>query len=176
MSDAGWVVVVELAAETATNTGLTYATVASRLIPKDVTAFDMGMIHGSPEWYDRWNPRNRVEGSYGVLKNLAVVNYGRNYHHFVGLARETLVTVFAIVAYNDHMLRSWTAKQRLVVTDDVGAAAGAGPDATVTVTETSPDSSAVSRRRAAAHPKKRQDAGPKGMSFLGPNGPAPPAD
>ena len=72
------------------------------------------------------------------------------------------------------MMRSWTAKQRLTEgTADAVEAAGAGPDPFTTVTETSPDSNAVTRRRAAAHPKKRRDTGPKGLASLGP---APPAD
>lgn len=149
-------------------------TATSRLIPRQVTALDQGMIHGSPDWYRSWNPRNRVEGSYGVLKNLAVVNWGRNWHHFVGLARETLATVFAIIAYNDHMYRSWRAKADLA---DSRQEAPAGPELpSASVTETLPGSKAVNDRRlAAGSPKaKRKAKGPKGMPFLGPDDTGPP--
>ncbi len=66
---------------------------------------------GTEEWYQRWNPRSRVEGSYGVLKNLSLVNWGHSYHHFVGLARETLVMIFAAMAHNFHVQRTHAAKQ-----------------------------------------------------------------
>jgi hypothetical protein len=68
---------------------------------------------GSEDRFKLWNQRNRVEGSYGVLKNLALINWGRDYHHFVGLARETLVAAFAIMAYNFHMQGTFAAMQLL---------------------------------------------------------------
>lgn len=76
--------------------------------------------YGSDDWYRCWNVRNRVEGSYGVMKSLAVLNYGHDYHHFVGLAREMLVAAFAAVAYNFHMLRSWQARSALMAASDHG--------------------------------------------------------
>jgi hypothetical protein len=82
----------------------------SRLLPKEVLALEQGVRFGSEEWYARYNPRNRVEGSFGVFKNLALTNWGRDYHRFVGLSRESLVAVFALCAHNMHMLRSWDAK------------------------------------------------------------------
>lgn len=39
---------------------------------------EQGVRTGGPEWYAKWNPRNRVEGSYGILKNLAVIGYCRS--------------------------------------------------------------------------------------------------
>lgn len=83
------------------------------MIPAEALVLDQGPRFGSPEWLAKWNPRNRVEGSYGILKNLAIVAYCRSYHQYVGLARESLVAVFAIVAYNFHMLRSWQATELL---------------------------------------------------------------
>lgn len=145
-------------------------TARSRLLPEEVTALDMGMIHGSPDWYERWNPRNRVEGSYGVIKNLAVVNWGRNYHHFVGLARETVATAFAMVAYNDHMLRSWQAKADLADQLEAG-----GPLVPTKMTETRPNSTAVNDRRlvAGSRKAKKPRRGPKGMPDLGRPEPPP---
>ncbi|MGO8824352.1 MAG: hypothetical protein ACLQU9_03840 [Acidimicrobiales bacterium] len=81
---------------------------------KKLSAAQLGLYQeasfGSEEWFDKWNPRNRVEGSYGVLKNLALVNWGRDYHHFVGLARESVVAAFAVMAYNFHAQRTFAAK------------------------------------------------------------------
>ena len=81
---------------------------------KKLSAAHLGLYQeasfGSKEWFDRWNPRNRVEGSYGVLKNLALVNWGRDYHHFVGLARESVVAAFAVMAYNFHVQETFAAK------------------------------------------------------------------
>lgn len=81
---------------------------------EEVQAAQLGLYQeasfGSETWFDRWNPRNRVEGTYGVLKNLALVNWGRQYHHFVGLARESVVAAFAVMAYNFHIQRTFAAK------------------------------------------------------------------
>ncbi|MHB1988276.1 MAG: hypothetical protein ACYCSF_09860 [Acidimicrobiales bacterium] len=68
---------------------------------------------GELEWFERWNRRNRVEGSFGIVKNPSVSNYGRHYHHFVGLARETLVALFAVAAHNFHVERNWARRQQL---------------------------------------------------------------
>lgn len=38
---------------------------------------------------------------------------GHDYHHFVGLVRETLVATFAVVAHNFHVPRTWRAKLAL---------------------------------------------------------------
>lgn len=138
-------------------------TVRSRLIPAEVTALDIDVRHGSTEWYARWNRRNRVEGSYGVLKNLSVINWGRDYHHFVGLARETLVATFAIVAYNAHMIATWEARkaleERRAAKDPFGPLPSAQP------TETVP---AATQTRAETRRKPKR--GPKGLDFLGPPG------
>jgi hypothetical protein len=132
----------------------------SRTLPLEVTALDQGVVHGSPDWYPMWNVRNRVEGSYGVLKNLAVVNYCRASHHFVGLARETLVAAFSIVAYNVHMLRQWQQRHTL----DAEPAEPVLPDLpSPEVTATLPPPS---------KPAKKLRRGPKGLEFLGE--PAPP--
>ena len=45
-----------------------------------------------------------------MLKNLALVNWGRDYHHFVGLTREGLVAAYAAMAYNFHTQRTFSAK------------------------------------------------------------------
>jgi hypothetical protein len=137
-------------------------TEASRLLPKEVTALDAGVRHGSLDWYRRWNPRNRVEGSFGVLKSLAVINYGRDYHHFVGLARETIVAAFAIVAYNAHMLAQWEARSALSQTDDDAEDDPFGGLPSAQPTETMPGATAA---RAAA--RRKPTRGPKGLEQLG---------
>lgn len=48
------------------------------------------------------------------MKNLAVVNWGRDYHLFVGLARESIVAAFAIMAYNFQVTRTWDAMDALI--------------------------------------------------------------
>lgn len=70
---------------------------------------------GSREWYSDWNVRNRAEGVFGALKNLALVNWGRDYHHFVGQGHEALVAMFAIAVHNMRMIGSWIAEQLKVV-------------------------------------------------------------
>jgi hypothetical protein len=85
---------------------------------KKFDAHELGLYqvpsHGTEDWMDEWNPRSRVEGGYGVLKNLALVNWGRDYHHFVGLAREALVATFALMAYNFHTQRTFEARRQLM--------------------------------------------------------------
>lgn len=134
-----------------------------RLIPAEITAYDIGIPYGQGEWYERWNARNRVEGTFGVLKNLAVVNWGRDYHRFVGLARETLVAVFATVAYNAHMLAQWRARQR-ATEDPEPEPFGPAPDPQPT--ETLPGANA-----ARADARRAKPQGPKGLEFLGDPGP-----
>ena len=73
------------------------------------------MPFGEEGWFERWNARDRVEGSFGTIKNLALMHWGHDYHHFVGLVRETLVATFAVVAYNVHAERNWKAKIALSV-------------------------------------------------------------
>jgi hypothetical protein len=91
--------------------------VRSRRVSAEALVLHQGPRIGSPEWHAKWNPRNRVEGSYGILKNLAVIGYCRSYHQYVGIARETLISAFALVAYNFHMLNQWKAREALAPAD-----------------------------------------------------------
>jgi hypothetical protein len=111
---------------------------------------------GTPKWEKLWNPRNRVEGSYGVMKGLSLVNWGHDYHHFTGLARETLVATFAVMAYNFHIQRTWAARLRL--TEDPPVRPGSLPSAQPT--ETLPDWVATPKRETTPQ-------GPKGLDVLG---------
>lgn len=133
-------------------------------------AFELGLYQeegfGTEGWVEKWNPRNRVEGSYGVIKNLALVNWGRDYHHFVGLARETLVAAFALMAYNFHTQRTWDAMERLTREKSGRASERRGrlrkelamPSAQPTKTMPT-----EVERNSAAKPAR----GPKGLEFLG---------
>src|SRR3546814_6442772 len=56
---------------------------------------------------------NRVEGSDGVAKSLAVLNWGRQFHHLVGVAREALIASLVVMAYNFHIIRTWQRRQDL---------------------------------------------------------------
>lgn len=126
----------------------------SRLVPAELLELDQGVTFGTPEWAQRWNVRNRVEGSYGVLKNLAVTNVCRAAHTFVGLARETLVASFQVVAYNMHMLRQWRTRQQLIAPIEIDLPS-AEPTTTVPVDPDTTTSAAAKRR------------GPAGLEFLG---------
>ncbi|HET9732214.1 MAG TPA: hypothetical protein VFP54_06015 [Acidimicrobiales bacterium] len=55
---------------------------------------------GTLTWYDQWNRRSVAEGVYGFIKSAAGEAWNRQYHRYVGLAQETLVTLFMIAAYN----------------------------------------------------------------------------
>jgi hypothetical protein len=128
---------------------------------------------GTEAWFDKWNPRNRVEGSYGVLKNLALVNWGRDYHHFVGLARESVVAAFAVMAYNFHTQRTFAAKLARLVERQAEKAeqnrrelrrAGRLALPSAQPTKTTP--------RGIEAETERPVRGPKGLEFLGtPQGP-----
>lgn len=119
---------------------------------------------GSPEWSALWNKRNIVEGSYGIMKNRAVFDWGRDFHHFVGLARETIVAAFAAVAYNMHMIRSHAALLRLRSTPP-----RVDPFAPERLTATVPPKAAV---RNGTVTKARK--GPRGLDLLAAPPPAPP--
>src|SRR3546814_19544558 len=62
---------------------------------------------GTPAWFAIMDAHNRVEGSYGVAKSLAVLNWGRQFHHLVGVAREALIASLVVMAYNFHIIRTW---------------------------------------------------------------------
>ncbi len=132
-------------------------TVRTRRVPAEALVLDQGPRIGSPEWHAKWNPRNRVEGSYGILKNLGVIGYCRSYHQYVGLARETLIAVFAMVAYNFHMLNQWRARQDL---------APEGPDDDFDPFGNLPSAqpTAIAPSVAPPAPVKR---GPKGLPIFG---------
>ncbi len=120
-------------------------------------ALYQGEAVGSHEWCSLWNKRNIVEGSYGIMKNRAILDWGRDFHHFVGLARETIVAAFAAVAYNVHMLRSHQALQRLrdqPAPDD-------DPFAAERLTATIPPKAAT--RNGQIEPTRK---GPKGLECL----------
>ena len=79
----------------------------------DELALTQEPTYGTPEWFDRWHSHNRVEGFNGILKNLGVTNLRRDWHHYMGIARESLAGAFAVVATNYHLIRHWRARQQL---------------------------------------------------------------
>ena len=123
------------------------------MFSRDALALYQDDAFGEPDWFTHWNARDRVEGTFGIFKNLAVVNWGHDYHHFVGLVRETLVAIFAVVAHNFHVQRTWRARMALTpfrprpTRTKVGEELRPEPPAT---------NGATSKRR-----------GPKGLEFLG---------
>ena len=86
-------------------------TTRSKVFTAEALRWYQDQTFGTIEWYRAWNIRNRVEGSYGIIKNLSLMNYGRDYHHFTGIARESLAAGFALAAHNMHMIRTWQAQQ-----------------------------------------------------------------
>ena len=94
-------------------------------------------------------------GLVGAFKNLALVNWGHDYHHFVGLVRETLVATFAVVAHNFHAQRTWAAKVALTKPPKRHRHR---PAAAVEVHVALPSSPSMVRKAA---------PGPKGLEFLG---------
>jgi hypothetical protein len=145
-------------------------------LSKKFAADELGLYQeagfGDPHWFELWNPRNRVEGSYGALKNLALVNWGRDYHNFVGLARESLVATFAVMALNFHTIRTFNARQRMFAAKGIelgsqaklvrqrGRKVLAQPSAQPTMT--TPQGAAGSQVETPITP-----SGPMGLDFLG---------
>ncbi len=127
---------------------------ASRVFTVEMIPFYQDERFGDQPWYDNdWNPRNVAEGTYGVMKHPAVVGFGNDYHHFVGLAHETIAVAFAVCAYNYFMMRSWRALKALEETRDEEASRTA-------ITVTLPPKRVQSEK-----PKHKK--GPKGLGVLG---------
>ena len=124
-------------------------------------------VFGSREWSDLWNPRNRVEGSYGIIKALALVNWGHGYHHFTGLARESVVATFAVMAHNFHIQRTHKARMKPLAEknpqskDPERALPSAQP------TQTLPPELATATKAVEAARREVSPKGPKGLEFLG---------
>jgi hypothetical protein len=141
---------------------------------KELSAAQLGLYQeasfGSPAWFDRWNPRNRVEGSYGALKNLVLVNWGRDYHRFVGLARESVVAAFAVMAYNFHTQATFAVKLDLAAERESTAAAlrrRRGRRAKTRALPSAQPTRTVSGGVADDAETSRPVRGPKGLEFLG---------
>ena len=127
--------------------------------------------HGSPAWQLEWNPRNRVEGGYGILKNLALVNWGHGYHHFVGLAKESLVAAFAIMAMNFHIQRTWKVRKDLTTEPAPHPTATLPSDVPLQLTPQGLTS--ARKEREAAERQAARQRGPKGLAVLGTTPAAP---
>lgn len=124
-------------------------TKATRVVDAEALGLYQDVAFGEPEWFERWNARDRVEGSFGSLKNLALTNWGRDYHHFVGLVRETLIATFAVIAHNQHIQRTWKAKQALLASQPI------------------PRAPLKRQNRRPEPPAQGTPRGPKGLEFLG---------
>jgi len=127
---------------------------ATKVFSRDELALYQDDAFGEPEWFTHWNARDRVEGTFGIFKNLAVVNWGHDYHHFVGLARETLVATFAVIAHNFHVQRTWRARMALT----------ALRPRPIRAKKVADDQRLEPRATNGATPKRR---GPEDLEFLG---------
>ena len=99
-----------------------------------------------------------------MLKALALVNWGHDYHHFTGLARETLVATFAVMAYNFQIQRTHAARMKLLRGEPLR------PHSQLPAlepTETLPAAIAIAHHAAAAAEREASPRGPKGLEFLG---------
>ena len=130
---------------------------ATKVLSREDLGLYQDVPFGEAQWFTRWNARDRVEGSFGALKNLALTNWGRSYHHFVGLVRETLVATFAVVAHNVHTERTWRAKLALQ----------APPAKRRQHNRQVPDEVELVRPTPPTQPRARRRRGPKGLEFLG---------
>lgn len=151
-------------------------TVASHIFEDGLLPALQEPYFATPDWFVKLHAHNRVEGSFGIAKNLAVLNWGRQYHRFVGVARESLVAAFVVMAYNFHLVRTWQYRQRLAEAAgpapfDLEAAAGNGgaagdtPSTPATVAK-APAGRARTRKAPVTGPPK-QRRGPKGLPMLG---------
>ncbi|MGY1825803.1 MULTISPECIES: hypothetical protein [unclassified Blastococcus] len=83
--------------------------------------------HGSAEWWDSINRRNRVEGIFGNVKNDAAQNVTRGRFRVMGLARVSLMTLFLVMAANLRLMQTFTARQDKAAAAAALAVAGHRP-------------------------------------------------
>ncbi|MFP5255750.1 MAG: hypothetical protein ACLGI8_07880 [Acidimicrobiia bacterium] len=62
---------------------------------------------GSDAWIASYKRRTYIEGVFGNIKNPDTENVRRGYHRIRGIARVSLFMAFALVSYNQRMLRNW---------------------------------------------------------------------
>jgi hypothetical protein len=79
--------------------------------------------HGSAEWWDSFNRRNRIEGVFGNVKNDAAQNVTRGRFRVMGLAKVSLMSLFIVMAANLRLTQTFHARQ-LKVADAAREAAG----------------------------------------------------
>jgi hypothetical protein len=80
--------------------------------------------YGSKPWCPDWGQRNRVEGSYSLVKNIGAVRWGdQDSHHYRGLAFETVIAALAIVVTNLEQVELWE-----IVEPDVARLPGRPPN------------------------------------------------
>jgi hypothetical protein len=79
-------------------------------------------LHGSVEWFDSWNRRNRVEGLFGNIKNDAAQNITRGRIRVMGLAKVSLMCLFVAMAANLRLADTFAAQQKQKAAEELAAA------------------------------------------------------
>jgi hypothetical protein len=80
--------------------------------------------HGSADWWDSFNRRNRVEGVFGNVENDAAQNVTRGRFRVMGLAKVALMSLFIAMAANLRLPQTFAARQEKVAADAALEAAG----------------------------------------------------
>jgi len=80
--------------------------------------------HGTAEWCDDDNRRNRVEGIFGNLKNDASRNQTRGRFRVMGLAKVSLMALFVVMAANLRLTETFERRQADKAQDATDLAAG----------------------------------------------------
>ncbi|MGY1884841.1 hypothetical protein ACI799_06010 [Blastococcus sp. SYSU DS0753] len=80
--------------------------------------------HGSAQWWDSFNRRNRIEGIFGNVKNDAAQNVTRGRFRVMGLAKVSLMTLFIVMAANLRLTQTFQARQEKAAAGAAREAAG----------------------------------------------------
>jgi hypothetical protein len=80
--------------------------------------------HGSAEWWDSFNRRNRIEGILGNVKNDAAQNVTRGRFRVMGLAKVSLMSLFIVMAANLRLTQTFHARQQKAAADAAREATG----------------------------------------------------
>jgi hypothetical protein len=93
-------------------------------VQMDELPFWQPLPHRSVAWYDSFNRRNRIERTFGNVKNDAAQNVTRGRFRVMGVARLSLMTLFIVMAANLRLAQTFLARQEKFAADAAREAAG----------------------------------------------------